>query len=76
MWAKPKQIAGYKANGYEIAASASGIAPEQALTQWQDSPAHHEVMINKGIWTKPWRAFGVAIEGDYAVAWFGEEADK
>ncbi len=76
MWAKPKQIAGYKGNGYEIAASASGIAPDQALSQWQGSPAHHEVMINKGIWTKPWRAFGVAIDGDFAVAWFGEEADK
>jgi hypothetical protein len=76
MWVKPKEIAGYAGNGYEIAASASGIAPAQALEQWQKSPAHHEVMINKGIWTKPWRAFGVAIEGDYAVAWFGEEADK
>jgi hypothetical protein len=75
MWIKPKEIAGYAGNGYEIAASASGIAPAQALAQWQKSPAHHEVMINKGIWTKPWRAFGVAIEGDYAVVWFGEEAD-
>ncbi|HEX5063711.1 MAG TPA: CAP domain-containing protein [Kofleriaceae bacterium] len=76
MWAKPKEIAGFAANGYEIAASASGIAPQQALEQWQHSPAHHEVMINKGIWTKPWGAIGVAIEGDYAVAWFSEEADK
>jgi hypothetical protein len=76
MWIKPKEIAGYAGNGYEIAANASGIAPAQALEQWQNSPAHHEVMINKGIWKKPWRAFGVAIEGDYAVAWFGEEADK
>jgi hypothetical protein len=76
MWVKPKEIAGYAGNGYEIAASAAGIAPDQALSQWQHSSAHHEVMINKGIWTKPWKAFGVAIEGDYAVAWFGEEADK
>lgn len=76
MWVKPKEIAGYAGHGYEIAASASGIAPAQALQQWQGSPAHHEVMINKGIWTKPWKAFGVAIEGDYAVAWFGEQVDK
>jgi hypothetical protein len=75
MWAKPKEIAGYKGSGYEIAASASGIAPAQALEQWQKSPLHHEVMINKRIWTKPWKAIGVAIEGDYAVAWFGEETD-
>jgi hypothetical protein len=75
MWAKPKEIAGFAGYGYEIAANASGIAPAQALSQWQKSPGHHEVMINKGIWKKPWRAFGVAIEGDYAVAWFAEEAD-
>ncbi|HEY5928143.1 MAG TPA: CAP domain-containing protein [Kofleriaceae bacterium] len=76
MWSKPKQIAGYKGMGYEIAAGASGITPAQALDLWQKSEAHHAVMINKGIWKKPWRAMGVAVEGDFAVAWFGEEADK
>jgi|MudIll2142460700_1097286.scaffolds.fasta_scaffold17338_2 hypothetical protein len=75
MWKKPKEIAGYQGNGYEIAANASGITPEQALSLWQNSPAHHAVMINKDQWKKPWRALGVAVEGDYAVAWFGEESD-
>ena len=75
MWIKPKEIAGYKGNGYEIAAFASGIEPEKALEMWQKSQAHHEVMINRGIWKKKWGAMGVAIEGDYGVAWFGEEAD-
>ncbi|NVB79120.1 MAG: hypothetical protein HOV81_12035 [Kofleriaceae bacterium] len=72
MWVKPKEIAGYRGNGYEIAATASGITPEQALELWQKSPKHHEVMINKGIWTKPWAAMGVAVEGDYSVAWFAD----
>ena len=76
MWAKPKEIAGYRSNGYEIAATASGVTPEHALEMWQKSKAHHEVMINKGIWKKPWRAMGVAIDGDYAVTWFGEAEDK
>lgn len=76
MWIKPKEIAGYAGNGYEIAANASGITPDYALEMWQNSPAHHEVMINKRIWTKPWRALGVAIDGDHAVAWFGEVADQ
>jgi hypothetical protein len=75
MWKKPKEIAGYKSPGYEIAANASGITPEKALELWQKSPAHHAVMINKDQWNKPWRAMGVAVEGDYAVAWFGEDAD-
>ena len=34
------------------------------------------VIFNKRIWTKPWRAMGVAIEGDHAVAWFGEVTDS
>jgi hypothetical protein len=76
MWGKPKEIAGYKGKGYEIAANASGITPEKALSLWQNSEAHHAVMINKGIWNKPWIGLGVAIEGDYAVAWFTDEADK
>jgi uncharacterized protein YkwD len=76
MWAKPKEIAGYKGKGYEIAANASGITPEKALSLWQDSDAHHAVMINNGIWKKPWLGLGVAIEGDYAVAWFTDESDK
>jgi uncharacterized protein YkwD len=76
MWIKPKEIAGYAGNGYEIAANASGITPAKALELWKTSPAHHVVMINSGKWTKAWGAMGVAISGDYAVAWFGEEADK
>lgn len=77
MWKKPKEIGTYRGNGYEIAAkSPSGMTPELALVQWQGSPAHHEVMINKGKWTEAWGAFGVAVEGDYAVAWFGNETES
>ena len=75
MWKKPKEIARYKGYGYEIAANASGITPEHALELWQKSPAHDAVMANKNQWNKPWGAMGVAVEGDYAVAWFGELAD-
>ena len=76
MWAKPKEIAGFKGKGYEIAANASGVTAAHALKLWQDSQAHHAVMINSGIWKKPWGSLGVAVEGDYAVAWFAEESDK
>jgi len=74
MWVKPKEIARYRGAGYEIAANASGITPERALELWQHSPAHHDVVANRGKWTAPWKAMGVAIEGDHAVAWFGELA--
>lgn len=76
MWKKPREIAGYQGNGYEIAATASGITPARALELWKASPAHDAVMSNAGQWSKPWRALGVAIEGDYAVAWFGELPDR
>jgi hypothetical protein len=75
MWKKPKEIAGHKGNGYEIAANASGITAEQALVLWQNSAAHHAVMINKDQWKDPWRALGVAVEGDFAVAWFSDKAE-
>jgi hypothetical protein len=72
MWNKPKEIAKYPSNGYEIAArNPAGMTPESALSQWQHSDAHHVIVINRGIWTQPWGAFGVAVLGDYAVAWFG-----
>lgn len=77
MWNKPKEIGGYPGYGYEIAAMfPAGMTPELALSQWQNSPAHHEVMINRGIWTKPWGAIGVAVDGDYSVAWFGYDVDR
>ena len=77
MWKKPKEISGYPGNGYEIAAAApSGMTPDLALSQWQKSQAHHEVMINKGKWKQPWATFGVAVEGTHSVAWFGNEPDS
>jgi hypothetical protein len=33
-------------------------------------------MLNLGVWSEhPFKAIGVAIVGNYAVAWFGEEED-
>lgn len=77
MWNKPKEIAKYPSYGYEIAAkNPAGISPETALAQWQNSPAHHALVINTGIWTQPWGSMGVAIDGDYSVVWFGYDVDK
>jgi len=76
MWSKPKELSAYRGNGYEIAASfPAGMTPEIALSQWKKSQLHHEVMINRGKWTTAWGVIGVAVDGEYAVAWFGREAD-
>jgi uncharacterized protein YkwD len=78
MWDKPKEIAGYKGYGYEILFySSDGASPSEALNGWQNSPGHHSVMINKNTWSRvEWKAMGVGIAGEYAVAWFGEDRDK
>jgi hypothetical protein len=75
MWSKPEEIAGYPSRGYEIATS-GGSTAAAALTSWQGSDAHHEVIVNDGIWADyTWLALGGAVGGGYAVAWFGEMAE-
>ncbi len=79
MWAKPRELTRgtYAGNGYEIAHGGGGrVTPEGALRGWRGSQGHHEVIINKGIWsTSKWQAMGVAITEHYALVWFGEVAD-
>ena len=77
MWDKPREIADFDSNGYEILSySSDGITPSEALIGWQNSRGHHEVMINAGIWTKvEWGGMGVGIYKEWAVVWFAEKAD-
>lgn len=77
MWEKPMEIAGYRGDGYEIAFYDSRAAvPAEALEAWQHSPDHDRVLSNKDIWKKvTWNAVGIAVSGEYAVAWFGQVAD-
>lgn len=77
MWKKPQELSDYRGSGFEISSGSSGgrIDAATALRVWQGSSGHNAVIINQGMWNKPWRAFGVGISGGYAVAWFGNEAD-
>ena len=72
MWAKPREITDgvYSGPGYEISSGSGGtVSPEDALRSWKTSQGHHEVIINKGIWsTARWRAMGVAVTNRYALA--------
>jgi hypothetical protein len=76
MWDKPNEIAGYPGRGYEISAWATpAITAEQALSLWQNSGPHNDVILNQGIWTDyPWGAIGGWAADGYACAWFGQEA--
>jgi len=78
MWSKPSEITGdvYGANGYEN--SASGVSSAaHALSLWQGSPGHKDVILNQGIWASrdPWPAMGAGMLAGYAVVWFGDAAD-
>lgn len=77
MWNKPKEIANYPGNGYEILYWSSGTATAaDALKSWQSDGPHNDVIINQGIWKNlTWRAMGVWVEDGYASVWFGEQTD-
>jgi len=80
MWDKPREITEgeYTGNGYEIAYWSSGTAtPSGALSGWQSSSGHNDVILNQGIWTgrDPWPAMGIGLRDGYAVVWFGDIAD-
>lgn len=78
MWDKPRELTSYKGDGYEIAYwNSQGIIPEKALQGWKKSKGHHAMIVNQGMWSDSrWRAIGIGIKGNFAVVWFGEEADK
>jgi len=77
MWSKPMEIAGFDSNGYEILLySSDGVTPGEALTGWQKSRGHHEVMINAATWNKvKWGGMGVGIYKEWSVVWFAEKPD-
>jgi DNA-binding transcriptional LysR family regulator len=79
MWNKPREIARYPGDGYEIAYWNSRAATAaNALAGWAASPGHNAVIVEQDGWgcdSAPWQAFGAAVSGGYAVAWFGCEPD-
>lgn len=78
MWNKPREIAGYESEGYEIAFfSSNGAEADESLAGWKSSPGHNPVIINEGTWKDvAWNAVGVGIYGNYSVVWFGVLADS
>ena len=77
MWDKPREIASYRSNGYEIVYwHSEQVDPIEALNEWGKSPGHNPLLINNGQWAQvEWKAIGVGIYNQYAVVWFGEKED-
>lgn len=78
MWIKPREIADYPGNGYEIAYYSSiGASAQEGLDGWKISRGHNPLLINSGTWsTRKWKAIGIGIYKEYGLVWFGEEEDK
>lgn len=76
MWNKPKELTSYPGNGFEIAAQKSdSINAKDALALWKESKYHNEVILNKGVYTREWKAMGIGIYKNYSVVWFGHDID-
>ena len=77
MWSKPKEIAGYEGNGFEIAYYSSlGASAQEGLDGWKLSPGHNPLLINSGTWESvKWNAIGIGIYKEYGLVWFGEVMD-
>jgi uncharacterized protein YkwD len=78
MWSKPKEIASYPGNGFEIAYYSSlGANAQEGIEGWKISPGHNPLLINSGTWARvTWKAIGIGIYKEYGLVWFGEVADE
>ncbi|MDH5380714.1 MAG: hypothetical protein OEW75_07680 [Cyclobacteriaceae bacterium] len=78
MWSKPRELAGYNSEGFEIAYYfSSGAKASQSLKGWKASEAHNELLTNQGIWgDMKWEAIGIGIHENYATVWFGVLKDE
>ncbi|MGE0771005.1 MAG: CAP domain-containing protein [Cyclobacteriaceae bacterium] len=77
MWDKPREIAGYDSEGFEIAYySSAGANAIDGLEGWKKSAGHNPLLINTGVWKDvEWKAIGIGIYGKYGVVWFGRVED-
>ena len=77
---KPKEIAGYNQDGFEVAVNGFMITPQRALEKWKNSPKHNDTILSQNGWDPTPEEekngftglsnMGVAINGDYACIWF------
>lgn len=76
MWAKPGQISAgvYSGHGFELTADCGcTMTANQALLQWQGSPAHNDVILQHGAWGGvTFTGIGVGITDGLAAMWFGD----
>jgi uncharacterized protein YkwD len=83
MWAKPGELTQMKATGFEITIGQPGEAnagtvldSNKAISMWQGSALHNDVILNRGQWqAMHWKAMGAGIIDSHACAWFSDQSD-
>jgi len=74
MKSKPREITGYKGDGYELIYwSEENAIPAEAAALWRDVEASADMILGRSKWSNfHWKAMGVGIKGGYAILWLGE----
>ncbi len=77
MQKKPMELSNYPGTAYEIVYWENRNATaEKAFDQWRETVASQSMIINIKDWdSHQWNALGVSIEGNFSIAWIGEELD-
>ncbi len=70
---KPKELTKYKGEGYELVYWENGQAfSDAAMDEWKTITPSKDIILNRANWNDlSWNAMGVAIEGNFALLWFG-----
>ena len=82
MWSKPAELTAMKSTGFEITIGQPGevsgtvLDSNKAISMWQGSPLHNDVILNRGQWQgMQWKAMGAGIIDSHACAWFSDQPD-
>lgn len=74
MKSKPREITGYKGDGYELIYWGEDKAsPADAVNLWKQVDASTDMILSRNKWNGyEWKALGVGIRDGYAILWLGD----
>ena len=77
MYNKAKELTNYKAKAYEMVFWETTEAnPDSIIKSWMNTDAFADMILCEGKWKNfNWKAIGIAVKNNYAIAWFGEIKD-
>ena len=77
VWDKPRELTLYPSRAYEIVYWENApLVTDTIIMVWKTEDYFNSFLLNSGKWQgKRWNAIGIAVNENYASAWFGEEAD-